>query len=60
MNKHSVLLMTLVKPAHKALAHSGIKTIKQPAKYSGKEILALYGIGKTAMPKMKKALKKTG
>lgn len=44
-------------PARRALENEGIKTIKQLAKYSEKEILALHGIGPSAIPKLKEALK---
>jgi len=45
-------------PAQRALKNEGIKTIKQLSLYSEKEILKLHGIGKTAIPILKKELKK--
>lgn len=47
-------------PARRALENAGIKTLKQLAKYSEKEILALHGIGPSAIPKLKAELKKIG
>ena len=46
-------------PARRALENAGIKTLKQLAKYSEKEILALHGIGPGAIPKLKNALQKS-
>ena len=45
-------------PAQRALKNEGIKSVKQLSKYSEKEILKLHGIGKTAIPVLKKELKK--
>lgn len=47
-------------PARRALERAGIKTLKQLAKYSEKELLALHGIGPGAIPKLKSELKKSG
>jgi predicted RecB family nuclease len=44
-------------PAQRALTGAGIKTVKQLANYSEKDILALHGIGPSAIPKLKAALK---
>lgn len=44
-------------PAQRALKNEGIKTLNQLSKYSEKEILKLHGIGKSAIPVLKKALK---
>lgn len=43
-------------PAVRALENAGIKTIKQLAKYSEKDILALHGIGPSSILKLKLAL----
>lgn len=52
--------LALSAPARRALENAGIKTLKQLAKYSEKEILALHGIGPSAIPKLKAELKKNG
>lgn len=46
----------LSKPAQRALAGKGISTIKQLSKFSSAEILKLQGIGKTAIPVLKRVL----
>jgi hypothetical protein len=43
-------------PARRALQNNGIKNFSQLAKYSEDEILKLHGLGKTSIPKLKKAL----
>lgn len=45
-------------PAQRALKNAGIKTLQQLSNYSEKELLKLHGIGKTAIPVLKKELKK--
>lgn len=52
--------LKLSKPAHRALVNGGITTLKQLSKFSESEILKLHGIGKTAIPVMKQALKAKG
>ena len=47
-------------PANRALDNAKIKTLKQLAKYTEKEILSLHGIGPSAMPPLRKALKAKG
>ena len=47
-------------PARRALEHAGIKTLKQLAKHSEKEILSLHGMGPGSMPTLKAVLKKEG
>lgn len=47
-------------PARRALENAGIKTVKQLAKYSQKEIMALHGMGPASLPKLKAALKEAG
>ena len=46
----------LAAPARRALDSKGIKTIQQLAKFSEAEILALHGIGKSAIPILRSAL----
>ncbi len=53
-------MSTLSAPACRALENAGITTLKKLAKFSEKEILALHGIGKTAIPKLLAALKAEG
>ncbi len=47
-------------PVRRALENKGIKTVQQLSKFTEAEILALHGIGKTAIPKLREALKKAG
>ncbi len=47
-------------PAHRALADAGISSLKKLSKLSEAEVLALHGIGKTAIPVLKSALKLAG
>ncbi|MFN8305267.1 MAG: DNA-directed RNA polymerase subunit alpha C-terminal domain-containing protein [Ferruginibacter sp.] len=50
----------LAAPARRALEAKGIHSIRQLARYSEAEILALHGIGKTSIPILKNHLKKQG
>lgn len=50
-------MSVLSAPARRALENEGIKTLKQLAKYSEAELLALHGIGATTIPKLNAALK---
>lgn len=45
-------------PAQRALANAGIKTVKQLAGWSEKELLKLHGMGKSSVPKIQEILKK--
>lgn len=47
-------------PARRALEGKGIKSLQQLGQYSEKEILQLHGIGPSAIPKLREALKKEG
>lgn len=47
-------------PARRGLENEGISTVKQLAKFTKKEILALHGIGKTALPILDKILEQNG
>ena len=47
-------------PARRALEHNGIKTLKQLALYSEKEILKLHGIGPASLPLLRAALQEEG
>ncbi len=53
-------LPRLSAPARRALQSNGIKTLKDLAKYTEAEILQFHGIGKTAIPILRKALKEKG
>jgi uncharacterized protein YdhG (YjbR/CyaY superfamily) len=53
-------LARLSAPARRALQNNGIKTLKDLAKYTVAEILQFHGIGKTAIPVLRKALKEKG
>ena len=47
-------------PALRALAHANITTLKQLAKHTETDIAALHGIGPSAFPPLRKALKVKG
>ena len=48
----------LAKPAQRALVNSGLCTPERLAKLTRKEVLALHGIGPTALPILAGALRK--
>lgn len=50
----------LSSPARRALESNGITTLKALSKYSELEILDFHGVGPSAIPKLKAALKKEG
>lgn len=47
-------------PAARALAGAGVRTLKDLAKRTEKEILGLHGVGPSAMPRLRAALKAKG
>lgn len=49
-------LALLYAPARRALENNGIKTLQQLSRFSETEILQLHGLGKSSIPKLKKAL----
>ncbi|MEN9445597.1 MAG: hypothetical protein RL728_109 [Bacteroidota bacterium] len=53
-------LSFLVAPARRALESIEIKTIEDLSKYTEKEILALHGMGKSSVLKLKMLLAKEG
>ncbi|MGG7035523.1 MAG: RNA polymerase alpha subunit C-terminal domain-containing protein [Flavobacterium sp.] len=53
----SGFLSLISAPARRALENAGITTLEKLAKQSEKDILKLHGIGKTAIPKLREALK---
>ena len=50
------LNIKLAAPAQRALSNAGIKTLKQLASFTEKEISELHGIGKNALTAIKKTL----
>ena len=50
----------LSKPAQRALANAGIKTLEQVAERSEAEFMQLHGIGKNALQTLKTALAESG
>lgn len=56
---HNFLSM-LAAPARRALENANIKTLKQVAKHSEKELLELHGFGLSSLPKLKQALEQAG
>jgi hypothetical protein len=50
----------LSKPAHRALENAGILKLKDLAQWTEKDLVALHGIGPSAIPPLKAALKKIG
>lgn len=52
--------LKISQPAHRALAGAGIKTLAQLARRTEAEVLALHGIGPSALPILNKALKTRG
>ena len=53
-------LSLLSAPARRALEENGITTIVELSKYSEDVLLSFHGIGKTSIPKLKKALRESG
>lgn len=53
-------LSLLSAPARRALESIGIKTVKQLAQHTQKEILSLHGMGPASLPKLLIALKEAG
>ena len=50
----------LSQPAHRALANANILKLKDLAKWTEKDLLALHGVGPSAIPPLKTAMKKAG
>lgn len=53
-------LSTLAAPARRALEREGILSLEKLSKYTAEEILALHGMGKSSIPKLKNALNEAG
>ncbi len=47
-------------PARRALQGAGVDSLKKLARHSEKDILALHGMGASALPKLNAALKAAG
>ncbi|WP_346236332.1 RNA polymerase alpha subunit C-terminal domain-containing protein [Niabella insulamsoli] len=56
----AAFLSKLSAPARRALESEKILSLKKLATYAEKQILALHGIGKTAIPVLRTALKEEG
>jgi predicted RecB family nuclease len=56
----SEFLARMSAPARRALEGMGVKTLKDLAKHSEKELLALHGFGPASLPKLKEELKAAG
>ena len=54
--KADIPLNKLAKPAQRALANAGIKTVEQLAELSEAEFMQLHGIGKNALQTIKAAM----
>ncbi len=52
--------LKISQPAHRALAAAGVKTLAQLAKRTEAEVLALHGIGPSALPILRAALRAKG
>lgn len=50
----------LSRPAHGALAHAGIRTFADLAKWTQKDVAALHGVGPKSFPELTAALTERG
>jgi DNA-directed RNA polymerase alpha subunit len=50
----------LAKPAQRALANAGIKSLEELSKLTEKEFMKLHGIGKSTLPILKEAMAEKG
>lgn len=58
--QHNPEFPKLSQPAHRALERAGILRLRDLNKWTEKDLLALHGIGPTAIPPLKAAMKKAG
>jgi predicted RecB family nuclease len=58
--KSPFFIAGLSAPARRALEAASITTLKALARHTERDILALHGIGPSALPKLHAALKETG
>lgn len=56
----AAFMAILAAPARRALENAGIKTLKQLARLSEKELLKLHGMGPGSVPKLRAALAANG
>ena len=56
----SGFLSLLAAPARRALQNNGIHTLQQLSTFTEAHIISFHGMGKTSIPKLKKALKEAG
>ena len=56
----SGFLASLSNPARNTLLHHGIDSIEKLASLTEKEVLALHGMGKASIPKLRQTLKDHG
>lgn len=55
---HNPEFPKLSRPAHRALERAGILKLRDLGKWTEKDLLALHGIGPTAIPPLKAAMKR--
>lgn len=53
-------LSSLAAPARRALENEGLTSLEKISKYSEREILALHGMGPSALAKLRTSLKSAG
>ncbi len=58
--KQIALIAKLSKPAHRALAAAGIRTLQQLSKWTEKDFSALHGVGPKSVTELKLLLKDNG
>ena len=59
-NKETHPFGKLGKPAQRALANAGIKTLEELSKLTESEFLKLHGVGKASLPTVKAAMAEKG
>jgi len=59
-NNSPGFMQKLSAPAQRALEANGLTTLEKVSNYTEKELLALHGVGKTTIPKIKEALSAKG
>lgn len=53
-------LETISAPARRALVGAGITTLKDLSRFSKEELLKLHGVGPSALPPLRTALRRAG
>jgi DNA-directed RNA polymerase alpha subunit len=59
-NKETHPFGKLSKPAQRALANAGIKTLEELSKFTEHEFLKMHGVGKSSLPIVKSAMAAQG